>query len=546
MAERSVRALDPMPFAVALVALLIGLMAASFFAHLPDDRLIIARYAEQFRSTGQLVFNRGENTLLMAAPLPMLAQALIGADALFALSMALGAACLYYLAASAALTNASRLLVAGIFALAYPLWVGAGTGYPPMTGLALLGLLLAQQGRWRWAGLAFAAAALCGTEVLVLIALMALYAAQQGKAWRFMLAFAAVCGAAFMALWLHYGFDVRFVEGLLTFRRSAPPAEDVLSLPFIALLLLAALPMWWQARHEQFIALLGAWIALYIGIWGGIFRLEGGFTYALIVPAAALLAGRLFQRAPIVSVLGVGVAVGTSVVGLSVMMAPRALPPLFPVPEGTQRVAVPFKDLLFYQRWRLDQQLIALDGSLQPELRRMLERGDLHSALVRYAPDMLYLAHAEDDWRYTDAFTTLGYTPYQSERFFQRELPITGFTGRFFIMDQPFSPDLALRQAELTTELGTGGDLLRVRLRWEVQRPASRPITVQLRLGQAEQRTAFAANVFGAGTFDTYHALRLPPDMPDGAVALRVRAIVNGGTLAEVEAARLTVRAMRD
>lgn len=540
------RALDPMPFVVALIALLIGLLAASFFARLPDDRLIIARYAEQFNSTGQLVFNRGENTLLMAAPLPMLAQALIGAEALFALSMALGAACLYNLAGGATLTSASRLLVAGIFALAYPLWVGAGTGYPPMTALALLGLLLAQQGRWRWAGLAFAAAALCGTEVLVLVALMALYAAQQGKAWRFMLAFAAALGAAFVALWVHYGFEARFMEGLLAFRRSAPPTEDALSLPLIGLLLLAALPMWWQARREPFIALLGAWIAFYVGVWGGVFRLEGGFTYALIVPAAALLAGRLFQRAPILSVLGVGMAVGTSVIALSALMAPRALPPLFPVPEGTQSVAVPSKDLLFHQPWRLDQHLIALDGSLQPELRRMLERGDLHSALVRYAPDMLYLAHAEDDWRYTDAFTTLGYTPHQSDRFFQRELPITGFMGRFFSVDQAFSPDLQLRQAELTSELGTGGDLLRVRLRWEVRRPASRPITVQIALGQAAQRTEFAANVFGTGSFDTYHALRLPPDMPDGATTLRVRAIVNGGTLAEVEAARLTVGAMTD
>jgi hypothetical protein len=546
MAERSVRAFDPMPFVVALVALLIGLMAASFFARLPDDRLIIARYAEQFRSTGQLVFNRGENTLLMAAPLPMLAQALIGADAVFALSLALGAACLYSLSEGAALTSAFRLLVAGIFILAYPMWVAAGMGYPPMTALALLGLLLAQQGRWHWAGLAFAAAALCGIEVLVLIALMALYAAQQGKAWRFTLAFAAALGAAFAVLWLHYGLDVRFVEGLLTFRRSAPPAEDALSLPLIGLLLLAALPMWWRARHEPFIALLGAWIALYIGIWGGVFRLEGGFTYALIVPTAALLAGRLFQRAPIVSVLGVGVAVGTSVIALSMFMAPGALPPLFPVPEGTQSVAVPFKGLLFYQKWRLDQHLIALDGSLQPDLRRMLERGDLHSALMRYAPDMLYLAHAEDDWRYTDAFTTLGYAPYQSERFFQRELPITGFLGRFFIVDQAFSPDLHLREAELTAELGASGDLLRVRLRWELNRPASRPITVQIALGQAEQRTEFAANVFGTGTFNTYHALRLPPDMPDGVAVLRVRATVNGGTLAEVEAARLTVRARTD
>jgi len=142
--------LDPVPLAVALAALLIGMASAPFFVNLPDDRLIIARYAAQLREAGQLVFNRGEPFLLIAAPLPMVAQALLGAELLFSLSMTLGAACLHQLAEHIALTSAFRLLAAGVFALAYPLWSGAGSPYPLMTALSLLGLLLAQRGRWRW------------------------------------------------------------------------------------------------------------------------------------------------------------------------------------------------------------------------------------------------------------------------------------------------------------------------------------------------------------------------------------------------------------
>lgn len=535
MAERPTRRLDLTPLAVALGALMLGIASAGFFVNLPDDRLILARYAAQLRAIGELVFNRGEPVLLLAAPLPILLQALLGPELLFGLSLALGAICLYALGAFAALTQAFRLLAAGIFALAYPLWIGAGTPYPLMTALMLLGLLSAQHRLWRWAGLAFAAAALCGLEALALFALMALYAATQGAAQRFTATFGAALGAAFLALCWHYNFDLRFMEGLLTFRRAAPPAEDLLSLPILALLIAAAAPIWWQARHEPFAALLGAWIGLYLGILGGLFRFEGGYTYAPIVPAAALLAGRLFQRAPIMSVVGVGVTVSACVIALSDSMPARALPQRWPDLPEAQRVAVPRKDALFYQAWRLDQQLIALDGTLQPELRRFLERGDLHSALVLYAPDLLNLAFADDDWRYTDAFAALNYLPYQSERSFRRQSEIAPFSARLYRPDRAFSPDLYLRTIALAVPQSDRMPVLRLCLRWQVERPASRPIAVEIALGASSRRVEFPAAVFAAGSFETYHALAMPAEIAQGSkAALRIRVIVNNGTLGEL------------
>jgi MFS family permease len=533
MAEQLPRRLDLMPLAAALAAFLIGVASAPFFVNLPDDRLIVARYAAQLRDVGQLVFNRGEPFLLIAAPLPILAQALLGAELLFALSMALGAACLYELAEHVALTSAFRLLAAGIFALAYPLWIGAGSPYPLMTALALLGLLLAQRGRWRWSGAAFALTALCGIEALALVALMALYAAQQDSALRFTLTFAALLSASFLALWLHYS-GAPFWEGLLIVQRGAPPSEDLFSAPILALLIAAALPIWWMARREPFVALLGAWIALYSGIWGGIFRLEGGYTYALIVPAAALLASRLCQRAPIMSMFGIGVAVITCIAVLSGALARYEAPVPFPTSPEADSIAVPNKDALFRQAWRLDQQLIALDGTLQPELRRLIERGDLHSALVRYAPDMLNLAFADDDWCYTDAFAALGYVPYQSDRTFQRTADVAPFSGRLYVPDQALSADLHLHTIALAAPRRADQPVVRFRVRWRVAQPASRPIAVEIALGASSRRTEFPAAVFGAGTFDTYHALPIPAELLKGSALLRVRVIVNNGTLGEV------------
>jgi hypothetical protein len=543
MAERSALAFDPTPYVVAFAALVIGVASAAFFVSLPDDRLIIARYAAQLRETGWLVFNQSEKLLLIPAPLPMLVQGYLGAGLTFGVSLALGAACLYELGKTVALTGAFRLLAAGIFAIAYPLWIGAGTPYPLMTALALLGLLLAEHKAWRFAGVAFALAALCGVEALVLVLLMMFYAAQQGKAWRFIQTFGALFGISLIALWLYYG---SFWEGLLTFRRAPPPAEDALSLPLIALLLLAAAPMWWRARQQPFVALLGAWIALYIGILGGVFRLEGGYTYAPIVPAGALLAARLFQRAPIMSVLGVGVTVGACVIALSGSVAAQTSLERLAVPLEARSVAVPNKEVLFQRAWQLDQRLIALDGTLQPALRRFLERGDLHSALVFYAPDVLHLASADDDWRYTDAFEALGYVPYQSERTFRRQAAIASIRGRGYVADKAFSPDLFLNSIFFGVPSRADQPVARFELWWEVQRPASRPIAVEVQLGDVSRRVEFPATVFSAGKFKTYHALPVPPDLTEGFTTLRVRVIVNNGVLGEAVIERVDLSGITD
>ncbi|MBO9309958.1 MAG: hypothetical protein J7551_09255, partial [Chloroflexi bacterium] len=385
----------------------------------------------------------------------------------------------------------------------------------------------------RWSGAVFALTALCGIEALALVGLMALYAAQQGKALRFGLTFAALFGASFLVLWLHYS-GAPFWGGLLVFQRSAPPAEDSLSAPVLALLLAASLPIWWMARRESLVALLGAWIALYGGIWGGIFRLEGGYTYAPIVPAAALLASRLCQRAPIMSALGVGAAGIACVAVLSGALARHAAPAPFPTPPEADSIALPSKESLFRQAWRLDQQLIALDGTLQPELRRLIERGDLHSALVRYAPDMLNLAFPDDDWRYTDAFTALGYVPYQSDRTFRRTADVAPFSGRFYAPDQALSADLHLDAIAFAVPRDVDQPVARFRVRWRVAQPAVRPITVEIALGVARQRTEFPAAVFSAGAFDTYHAMPVSAEMLKGSAPLRVRVIVNNGTLGEL------------
>src|SRR5437899_1331570 len=142
------------------------------FSQIPDNRQILYWYAAQFRSGNGLVFNPGEHVLLIAAPAYMLLLAVFGsvfavlnvaqsAEWLFVAALALGAISLYRVARRADLSATVASLVAILYGIAWPLWLGVGTALPIMTGLSLLALDMALESRWRLAGLVTCLAILC-------------------------------------------------------------------------------------------------------------------------------------------------------------------------------------------------------------------------------------------------------------------------------------------------------------------------------------------------------------------------------------------------
>jgi hypothetical protein len=197
-----------------------------------------------------------------------------------------------------------------------------------------------------------------------------------------------------------------------------------------------------------------------------------------------------------------------------------------------------------------DQVMVAFDGKLQPELHKMLERGDGQSALIRYAPDWLLTDDntviSVEALATNAAWVRLGYAPVAgTEGAFQRKTTI----GQF--VDQPvsadFGPDIRLVGAALDQPVLKPGQLVRVRLDWDFARPASRPVTVELRLAGPDREVASAADeyeprVFRAGPWSTYHTLIVAPDAASGPAQLFVSVMVNNGTVARRVVAKIDIK----
>src|SRR5689334_20435960 len=150
----------------AILALIVVAGAVTFlalfkppFSQTADNRQILYGYAAQLRSGNGLVFNPGERVLLIAAPVYMLLLAIFttlsftpnvvpSAEWLFMAALALGALSLYRIARRTGLSLTVASVVALLYAIAWPLWLGVGTALPVMTGVSLFALDMALESRW--------------------------------------------------------------------------------------------------------------------------------------------------------------------------------------------------------------------------------------------------------------------------------------------------------------------------------------------------------------------------------------------------------------
>jgi hypothetical protein len=554
-------------WAIMLAALIVGLlgwhaMYPTASQLLPDNRLVLNAYAAQLRAGHGLVFNPGERVLLIPSPAYMLALALTGPEWLFALALALGTGCLFRTARRMKLSPAGGLLVAGVYLLTWPLWSGIGTAFPLMTAFCLLALEMALAGRWPIAGLVFALASLCSPEALIPALVILFFAVEQGSGPQYALPLFGALGAALLALVAFYGPSLW--QGLLILKHSAEYWFDVLSWPFLILLLLVAIWVWYRKRTDPVVALCGAWIVLYLFVVGALLRTSAGWQYLPIVGPAALLTGLLFERYPITSLIGVFGVVFVGLIAFALATENSAQGMLASVdvlpvtlsrqldemahsipPDQAYSIGVWTKqDGLLLDR-SADHKIIALDGQFQPELKQVLERGDKRSILIRYAPDFLPSAQdsAQAELLNPDLLALLGYQKVGETRFYQRSKPLGQFVSQ--PADVPYGPDIRLTGLALDKQTASG--LLRVRLDWQLERPASKPVTIELRLtgGTGDisaARDDVTPGVLLAGASSTYHALRIPTDGTAGQATLQIGLIISNGLVARAPVAQIALR----
>jgi hypothetical protein len=532
---------------LALVALLVLALARPSLSQIADNRQVSYAYAAQLRAGNGLVFNPGEHVLLAASPAYLLLLGLLGGGStipqivqsagwLFALSIAIGVYSLYRLARHAALAVPSAVIVAALYAPGWPLWAGVGTPLPLMTALCLLALDLALRSRWQLAGLILSAAILSSPEAFLLAIPLLLLAANKGTARRFLLSLLIPLALAVIALRAYYGPSLW--DELLILKPSSSTLSSALPWLLYAPLLALAGRGWYRERSRESVAVVGAWAMLHLLIIGGLLRVQAGWQYAPLAGTLLLLAAVGLQKLPPRAQRG-GYAVIAALVVVSALDAVQsaAQPERIHITEPFNSIGVMSTAQALNLSRSPDQTVIAFDGQLQPDLKAMIERGDIQSMLIRYAPDILITTDTgriPAQGLVAGAWARLGYRLIENPNTYRRYSQIGNFVAQR--ADIPYGPDIRLVGYALDQLSLRPGQLVRVRLDWALARPASKPITVDLWLESGDYVFAhatdeFASSVFEAGQWSTYHTLVVDRAAWPGLLTLRVGLIVNDGVI---------------
>ncbi len=533
---------------VAIGLLAIVVSAVWFIGSPPDGRQIFGEYANQFRAGHGLVFNPGQPVLLVSAPAYLLLLGVIGtiipfniqdiAWLLHVAALAVSAVSIFRIARRAGLSQVISGLIATLSVLAWPIGSGIETPYPIMAALSLLALDLALGSRWRIAGLVFCLAVLCSPEAIIPAVLIFVFAVNNKAGRHYGLSLIIPLVLALIGLRLYYG--PALWDGLLIFRflpSLNPPILEIASI----LLLGLAFWGWYRQRTNPALALCGAWVGLYLVIVGVVLGAPANYHFAPIAGPVTLLAIVGAREVRIKPAIAYALVTAVYVVITFILSTTTYdyFGPYSSTVKDDKSIGVPSLSTALRLRSSADQVFVALNGELQPDVKAMIERSDIQSILVRYAPDVMYVG--ESGKINADTISSFGkqlsYRQTDQPGFYKRSIPIGTFVDQ--PVNIPYGPDIWLVGLALDQPSLRLGQLLRVRLDWELPRPADRPVTVDLQLTAdnktlAQARDEFAPSVFQAGRWSTYHTLTLADNAQPGSLALNVAVIVNDGTIARV------------
>jgi hypothetical protein len=431
-------------------------------------------------------------------------------------------------------------------ALVLLVWIASSNASPLQAALIMLGLELALLEKWRPAGFTFALAALCGLEAIIPGLAVLFLAATRGRAPRFAAGWLVPLATALVAVIAYYGPN--FWEGLVGARLTFSGASGPAALLTGAAAILLVRHLWGGERMWTVVG------GLAVALYGAALTFSGAAAdlpafIPFFVPALLLVWLLLREwRLPRIVLAACGaLAVAATIV--SVFLAPARRPAL--APEVASAAFITRAQAITVQRTP-DQTVIALDGAFQPELRRMLERGDRRSILIRYLPDLLQNEERDFAWAASADLEQLGYVPLDGEPpalwngAWKRTAPVAPFEEHAIGAD--FGPDVHLTGFALDVANAHPGGYFRLRLDWLLARPATRSIFAEMRLARGAETETFTLkrdeiepSVLRAGPWSTYHAVNIPPGTAPGDYALDLAVIINNGTAGVARLGQITV-----
>lgn len=409
-----------------------------------------------------------------------------------------------------------------------------------MLALALAGQDALRHRRFLLSGVLLGAATLSAPHAALLAVLLLSEAVRLG-AWPKVRRFAA--SAALIPL-----------VGLLLLNQAYPNAYVTLILPEYAVLILPLMAGVGLVRSVQRQALLPDQATLIV--WGALLVLiavvQGRFPDAAVLPAL-ILAAAAWRGALRVVILG---ALALDFALMPILSQPRLLDADDPsaAAQAGAWIAENTTDSAVIATYKGAELAYAILPRRVVDLSRQLAPFEIDRFwMIRYAPDVVVL---RDDQ--TVAWPNFSTTYAQVQQFeqsnesmrvnvYQRVIEWAALDNHGVevnFMARFGRDDLRLLNVAIGNEL-KGGQLVRVRLDWQIRYTPNLPIRIKLNLLGADGipiggiTDELPPEVWQTGTFKTYHAFALPNDLPSGPLRVFLGVEMNAGSLGELQVAEV-------
>jgi arabinofuranosyltransferase len=573
-----------------------------------DDSFITYRYARNAAQGLGLVYNQGDAVLSTTAPLYALLLAALSrfipdfhilGGLIGTISIGLGGLVIYALPRN--LPPLLRFWGGLLYVISTPLWLALGMETPLWILLVLLAVWSAGQERWSLSGLLVGVAVLVRPDAAlpgVLLGGLALLTAANRigtnrRWWRALVGYVAVTAVPVLifALWALLTYGSPFPATLSA--KSAQAVRGVTGLglnvgTFDGLVLIIGNLLQQSPLYVLIglLALIGLraclpWTVVLIVVWGVLHLMAYAvlgiapyrWYYAPLLPSIILLS--MYGVQAVAEILAKRLKYGYRLAGAAAFLTVIAPLMSWSAIAATFAVGAPVQPMLpivdweayrqvgdwlrtetpadatvglaevgqvgFYaERWMTDYL-----GLLQPDVADMLERGDLYSWLVGYAPDylvfqrfrgiglVLYNVYIQEDPWFLASYAPI--KDFDDPRYAAG--PVTIFqrvNPKREMIEQSVQADYGtIRLTSLAVERTTVGTAtVRVRLDWQMTGvlPPITHLAVKV-LDIQGALPAFDADyetTYWEGTFSTWHTLMLPADLPPGEYPLLVSVGADG------------------
>lgn len=554
---------------ILLVMALAGVWLMDNYAREAD--FLFYRLAQNLHAGHGLVYNAGERGLLVLHPLPVLPLALAPESApeiaalVTACGYALTGGLMFRWLCRAGMTLRQAGFTLALWLTAWPIWAGMRSPAVLTLLVILLALEAADHNRWRLAGLVAGLAVLIQPEGILASLALGIYLIASDRPWRYWQT-VWIPGGAWLAVSLLFLVDGGLSDLVIA---SVPPAGPGAWLGAIwVVLLIPAVFVLARKQADTRLWFLALWAALEVGarliIYGRLGQVECA-PLALVAACALVIGSRSLVQSQRTVVLGVALA---GSLALLVLSPPQTAPSLVEDMELAEALDIPANaviahdrsDAFTYAMSNAESTVYCLDGRYSPEITAMLERGDWQSLVVAFAPGYFYYNTLDESFSNLSVsgqqMTALAYVSQpvlpdvpgvrQGDVLLRRE-SLPGTFGDSLPVDLAFGADLRLTSYAVDRVRIQPGQVVRVRLDWELDQAPKKDMDVYITMlsGSGSPVTSvysrFPPENWEPLSLSTYQVLAVPEDAESGPLNVFITVGYDAGTLGQHRLAALLI-----